>query len=573
MITLLFWVLISATDPVAVLSLFKKLGVPNRLALIFEGESLFNDGTAYAMFIVILWMLTHWTVSSWAVFSWIGTFLSMSIGGIIFWIFMWMLFATIIWMIHNSRIVEITLTIVLALLTFTLAELISEATIFWMHIKISWVIATTLSAIIMWNYGKYKITPLIWDYMNKYWQFLAFIANALVFILVGLIFTQLEIDLNFFVFPVLITILVVVLARAVAVYLPIWILNKLKIEEEVPMAWQHLLSWWSLRWAIAIVMVLLVPRDFTIAWWMYDFSIRDFLFVLTMGCILFSLFVKALTMPILIRKLEVNKLDEAELFTHFEWEVLISVRVLTKIDELFDRWVLWKEECEELKNRYNERLSAWMWELKDIVWKNPKMKKTLFLKVLSLHALGIEKFYLMQLFAYNEIDEDSFKYIMHKIFRQKERIESDQSQISDINETNDYDFLERIRILITFDKDTEIDRYLRNRTKVIIAKKVIYELERLQRALFWFQDESFDKIITLYKQFIKISEDKMKNIGQRNRLSILAIEARLVEKSLLHEEEIVVNSLYKKEMLSKKVQVKFLENILEGIMKDVKFLG
>ncbi len=53
-VTFLFGALISATDPVAVLALFKELGAPKRLTLIFEGESLFNDGTALALFLVAL---------------------------------------------------------------------------------------------------------------------------------------------------------------------------------------------------------------------------------------------------------------------------------------------------------------------------------------------------------------------------------------------------------------------------------------------------------------------------------------------------------------------------------------
>lgn len=52
--TVFFGVIISATDPVAVLSLFKKLGTPHRLNLLFEGESLFNDGTAVALFLVLV---------------------------------------------------------------------------------------------------------------------------------------------------------------------------------------------------------------------------------------------------------------------------------------------------------------------------------------------------------------------------------------------------------------------------------------------------------------------------------------------------------------------------------------
>ena len=54
LVCLLFGALISSTDPVAVLSIFKTVGAPRRLALIFEGESMFNDGTSLALFLVIL---------------------------------------------------------------------------------------------------------------------------------------------------------------------------------------------------------------------------------------------------------------------------------------------------------------------------------------------------------------------------------------------------------------------------------------------------------------------------------------------------------------------------------------
>ena len=56
---ILFGVIISSTDPVAVLSICKHLGTPSRLSLLFEGESLFNDGTAVALFLVILEIIRH----------------------------------------------------------------------------------------------------------------------------------------------------------------------------------------------------------------------------------------------------------------------------------------------------------------------------------------------------------------------------------------------------------------------------------------------------------------------------------------------------------------------------------
>lgn len=64
---LLFGVVISSTDPVAVLSIFKHFGVPKRLYLIFEGESLFNDGTSVALFLIMLSFLQQGSLQEYIV--------------------------------------------------------------------------------------------------------------------------------------------------------------------------------------------------------------------------------------------------------------------------------------------------------------------------------------------------------------------------------------------------------------------------------------------------------------------------------------------------------------------------
>ena len=82
-VTLLFGAIISSTDPVAVLALFKTYGAPKRLSLIFEGESLFNDGTAVALFMVVLAIAASGVLDAASILEGVGMFLSMVIGGII----------------------------------------------------------------------------------------------------------------------------------------------------------------------------------------------------------------------------------------------------------------------------------------------------------------------------------------------------------------------------------------------------------------------------------------------------------------------------------------------------------
>jgi len=109
------------------------------------------------------------------------------------------------------------------------------------------VIATSVAAILIGNYGRYKISPKVEKYMEKFWSFFAFIANSLVFILMGLILSQINIDFTLFILPISIVILVVIIARAVSVYIPVSIINYFKREENISKVREKLLAWGSLR--------------------------------------------------------------------------------------------------------------------------------------------------------------------------------------------------------------------------------------------------------------------------------------------------------------------------------------
>ena len=108
----------------------------------------------------------------------------MIFGGIILGIFFGIIFSKGIQLIKNNEAVEITLTMILAHVTFIATELISEHVLIGgRELKISGVIATAFAAIIMGNYGRTKISPRVETYMDKFWNFFAFISNSLVFLL------------------------------------------------------------------------------------------------------------------------------------------------------------------------------------------------------------------------------------------------------------------------------------------------------------------------------------------------------------------------------------------------------
>lgn len=126
-VSLLFGAIISATDPVAVISLFKEYSAPKRLTLIFEGESLFNDGTAVAMFVVLLGVIVEndGVLNSGSVISGTGVFVSMLVLGIVLGIFFGALFSKLLGYAKNENL-QITLSLLVAHFTFIVSEIINE---------------------------------------------------------------------------------------------------------------------------------------------------------------------------------------------------------------------------------------------------------------------------------------------------------------------------------------------------------------------------------------------------------------------------------------------------------------
>jgi len=580
LVCLLFWSLISATDPVAVLSIFKSLWAPRRLTILFEWESLFNDWTAVALFFVILWLILEWGDITWMTYlSWTLSFLSMVVWWIIFGWFMWVLFSKTIWYIKNNEEVEIVLTMLLAHITFIFAELVTHH---FPLIPISSVIATVIASLIIWNYWRYKITPRVEIHMQKFWEFFAFISNSIVFILMWLILSNIDVDLSLFVLPVIISILIVMIARVISVYIPIWLINWFKMEEKIPHSWMVLLSWWSLRWAIALVMVLLIPW----AWdpwyekmlafqemvsWNYSFSIKDFILVLTIWSIMFTLFIKAPTIPYIMRRYKVDKLHRLEEFEYEEWKILANLRILQKLNTSFKKAYLTQVEFDELQWKYSEKLNKAVENMKNILNRKWVDSYSLTKRALSLHALWIEKQYLKELYFYNEIDEKNFKYIFRKIEKQTERLEKSNEQLRSISKMdNDYDIFCRFVLNMYKRTSTDLDSYIRNRTRMIITRKVIKELRVLSETELWFDKKMFDEIIDLYAWFNKQADEKRIKIFASHKATINAVESRLINKSLLKLEEKTIKDLYNKEIITPKLYIKFMEEIETEMYSDVK---
>jgi CPA1 family monovalent cation:H+ antiporter len=275
-IALLFGAIISATDPISVLAIFKDLRMDKRLSLIVEGESLLNDGTAAALFQIVFAGIIagHLSVS-----KGVGQFLFAVLGGAVLGSSLGYAASRLTRTIDDPE-VQITLTAVVAYSSYLLAY----------QLYLSGIIATAAAGLIVGNLGTKSCSTQTKTALESFWAYVAFLMNSLVFLLIGL---EVHVDALLRSWrPVLLSVVAVLVGRALSVYLLVPVSNALT--EKIPLRWQHVIVWGGLRGALALALALSLDSTF---------PNRTRVLDLTFGVVVFSILVQGLTVKLLLRVL------------------------------------------------------------------------------------------------------------------------------------------------------------------------------------------------------------------------------------------------------------------------------
>lgn len=571
----LFGALISATDPVAVLALFKEYGAPRRLSLIFEGESIFNDATAVALFFVILGIVIEGTGLTLHSFGdGLLTFIVMMVGGALAGLLAGGVFSTFVGWTRENEFVSITLTIALAHLTFIGTDLLSQTLVIGdFHVHISAIIATTVASMVMGNYGRSKISPQAEEFVEKFWGQFAFLANSVVFLLIGLIFSGLPFSVSSFALPVLISVIVVAVGRALSIYPVVALLNITKVEAPIPRSWQHLLAWGSLRGALAITMVLLIPDDLAIAGWQYAFSPKEFLLALTIGCIFATLFLKAPTIGPLIRRLKIDEFTDLERAEIAEARALMQTRALARLRDYGSKGYVEAAIAERLDTERTEAFKKAREAVKVAVERYKD--KALADRALRLYAIGIERHYLKELYAYGEVTEKVYKQISIKLTQQQERLAQGNFDIEETFKLDGKELFEHMAhwVRSVFARRdiarTPEENYMYYRAQSIIARKVLKEFDMLEEATgeTLFDASACAEARKVYGTFHTNAGDKMRKIGDGYAALIRPLSERLARRGLLKTERRVLEDLKEKEMITPKIYIALSDEIEEAASK------
>jgi monovalent cation:H+ antiporter, CPA1 family len=274
---LVFSALIAATDPVSVIATFKEAKAHGRLLVLIEGESLLNDGTAAVAFGVVVAMASGQQLTPLGIAARLVTTVGGGIicGGAV------ALGALLLAGQTDDHLVEITFTTIAAYGSFLLAE----------HFSLSGVLATITAGLVIGNFKSFHaISDRGQEAVQAFWEYAAFVANSLVFLLIGMH----EARQNFIAIwlPAMIAIALVTLGRAVAIYPCCLPFSRSSLR--VTMKHQHVLFWGGLRGALALALALGLPPEV---------PLREDIITVSFAVVAFSVFAQGLTIAPFLRRM------------------------------------------------------------------------------------------------------------------------------------------------------------------------------------------------------------------------------------------------------------------------------
>ena len=276
----------SATDPTAIATLFNVFNIPQRLSLILEGESLFNDSTTVVLFALIMGLLftdsmfdlTHSVLH----FIWI-IFAAMLLGALLGW-----LGAKLLTLLGQDQMYfNISLGLALAYSGFLISEKVLNA---------SGVITVLMAAIVFtrsWDIN-YRSSDTLKsgdnnnsssEVIKSFWEYITDIINGLIFFALGTATGNHNFE-DTPSFAVIVSIAALITARFVLIYAGGSLLHLVK--KPLSIAWKHVLFLGGLKGSISAALVLLIP---------HDYAYRSYFLCLAFAMIAFSLIVQ----PVLVK--------------------------------------------------------------------------------------------------------------------------------------------------------------------------------------------------------------------------------------------------------------------------------
>lgn len=323
---LMFGALISATDPVAVVALLKELGTSKRFSTLVDAESMLNDGTGIVLFMIFFGVYSATGATE---MSPVLNFLLVVFGGVLLG---WIIARFTIWFlakVGGDESVQNSVIIVSSYITFILAQ---------SFLDVSGVIALVAFGLTITYVGRPRLKPEVNKFMGQFWELMAYMANTLIFIIVGVVIA-LKVDMTWSSFLLLIGVYIGVNIARMLMIVILYPFMK-KTGYGLTMRESFILGWGGLRGALGLTLALMVSYTLAI-----PEDIRRQILLFTGGIVTLTLGVNATTMRWVLLKLGLTKVPSAKM--------LLDYSIKKQIADSTEKYL------EKLKKREALEVSNW----------------------------------------------------------------------------------------------------------------------------------------------------------------------------------------------------------------------
>jgi monovalent cation:H+ antiporter, CPA1 family len=554
---LLLGSILSATDPVAVIALFRNLGVPMRLNILVEGESLFNDATAIVASRILVGVVAGgYVLTPETAFGSAVDFLFVFVGGAVVGWLAAMVFGLILGRVESDPYIEVSLTTVLAYLSFFLAE---------HFLHVSGVMATVAAGLTMGSWGRAKISGSVAGFIEHFWEFMAFMANALIFLMVGL-----RVDLGALIGSLDMLAWVVaamLISRAVVIYTLVPLVGRLPRSMPVERTYQAVMYWGGLRGAIALAIVLSLK----------DLEQAETFVALVMGAVLFTLLVQGLSIETLVRKLGLDKPPLVDQVAQAEGLLSAKHRAYERIPDLQEGGLFSSRISETLEAELGAEMKTLRSEVEELRHRELDSKDERVL--LYSRVFATEKAIYYELFTRGHIRERVYRDLHHAVDHEADALRHD---------------LALSRDPLHFRLDRPIGDALYKAFDAILGFTGLPERKRLSHVLREYEEawgryqgctrilRDLDKLVFAesarpgivaeirkrYRIWQKSAQDHIDAMAEQFPEFVGAVQERLARRLLVHAEAEIVEA----EARVGSIPVGVRDMVLEKLKKEVRLL-
>jgi CPA1 family monovalent cation:H+ antiporter len=425
----------------------------------------------------------------------------------------------------EDHFIEITLTTVLAYASYLFAEQV---------LQVSGVMATIAAGITIGGWGRMKISHSVRNYLEHFWEYIAFMANALIFLMVGLRVNlstlRGSLGLLFWV------VLALLISRATVIYGLMPLVERLPKAEPISRAYQAVIFWGGLRGAIGLAVVLSLPA----------FAYRDTFIALVIGAVLFTLVVQGLTIEPIVRRLGLHRPRLADGLARLEADFAAKHRAVERMPGLLSGGLFPGSLAMRLLARYEKKIDAIKTEIEELHRTELNDDDQLRM-LLSDRVATEERSVYVDLFKKGQVSERSFRRLLFSLQRQVDAVRTS----NEFSEAESKDSIvlriegaalrlaERMRFLSQFTQRLRLrlvaGDYEIAQARFQSGKRVLEILDTLARveSTPWY---IVDKLRRRYQKIYKSTQHELDVIAEQFPDFINDVQSRLAERLLLMEE-------------------------------------